>query len=1024
MSEEKKAKTKSVGVNTYARVRIFFKDRESLTRAVKAKSSKENNGGKGVLTTFASADEGVRTMTTEFTDVLGTTVGNEQAYEVICIPLINKVLLGFKGLLIAYGQTGSGKTFSLIGAKGPGQLGLLPRTIQAFLTDEKVLKLQMKAFEAYSTTLTKIGIFDLFHEKNKFEVTPFEPPSDDRAKNKAAEYKWVQKKSAAAQSMWKTKYSKTGTDTFTEGIVHDINDIDDAFIEVEKAHDASHFAKTGKNPESSRGHTVYIVKLKITNPQGADYTPLTTEFVVVDLAGSEGGNTLDALPDGPAKTCRFLEGGVINYGLTALKDMFGEMRKKGKLKKSQGNGLRKLLYPFVTSNTMMSICFTLSPSMDNIMATRATMKFAQDACKLKMKPVADSGGRDWKKAYEKLKVKFDEKVKTIESLQNHVDAGIEHAESSSGGTDTHFKELLAHLLADEQDHVIGLFRKYELMQYVPDKVVYEVKDAIQSKKADYIPLLHDIYTKKNQKMVGQEESLLDDAVKSGVGMHTFYEHQCDKYGAKVKVEKKQINSRTLEHVKQGPEEATASAQKWADEARKLKKDVAKKVAKSKMEVMDLEADLKAGYMNMSVEDDYKSSNAYDIGSLGMEEEMTTDTNVRFEDLDLSQPPHFFSIMQEMTQAEIIEAFKNPNNFSRGEVSTIFNNVLTHKYGFTDNQVSDLRTYMMIVEGKRHDVEQVQNFAVEMGGVSHSDALGMMQDTESLQEILELKNKVHQLENEKRVESTMKLWESMRLRIRDRKLKKKEDEVLALQTKLKVIQSMVDNNQIGGSNAGLEEKIDSIYEVLTHGSDDNTEMDAKVQACQKMIAQKDQQINALNNAMKTGNASQIAQELTLAHAENVRYAGRLDEIRHTIKNQSRIIDILKQQIFIVLHFPKHLEVHGRVGFNASMNGHYSCGERLHAGRVYYKNNDNDWVIRWYPQKSIWLFDWRGLGKDDMGGAAAHQDVPHPLLVTTPWAVFDEGTRQFQVDQKIVLSAEMEMSHKNDAASQSGKRHPTA
>ena len=60
---------------------------------------------------------------------------------------------------------------------------------------------------------------------------------------------------------------------------------------------------------------------------------------------------------------------------------------KGKLKASEGNGLRKLLYPFVTSNTMMSIVFTLSPSKDNIKPTRATMKFAMDACKLKMKPL-------------------------------------------------------------------------------------------------------------------------------------------------------------------------------------------------------------------------------------------------------------------------------------------------------------------------------------------------------------------------------------------------------------------------------------------------------------------------------------------------------------------------------------------------------------------------------------------------------------------------------------------------------------
>merc|ERR1712083_650789 len=96
-------------------------------------------------------------------------------------------------------------------------------------------------------------------------------------------------------------------------------------------------------------------------------------------------------------------GGVINYGLTQLKDMFTEMRKKAQLKEYEGNGLRKLLYPFITSNTMMSIVFTLSPSVDNVMPTRATMKFAQDACKLKMKPIKSKSKKNFEALYNKLK---------------------------------------------------------------------------------------------------------------------------------------------------------------------------------------------------------------------------------------------------------------------------------------------------------------------------------------------------------------------------------------------------------------------------------------------------------------------------------------------------------------------------------------------------------------------------------------------------------------------------------------------
>merc|ERR1712050_470181 len=81
------------------------------------------------------------------------------------------------------------------------------------------------------------------------------------------------------------------------------------------------------------------------------------------------------------------------------------------------------------SNTMMSICFTLSPSMENVMPTRATMKFAQDACGLKMKPVADTGGKNWQKLYEKAKADLRDKDKTIEELHKQIEDSLAEAET-------------------------------------------------------------------------------------------------------------------------------------------------------------------------------------------------------------------------------------------------------------------------------------------------------------------------------------------------------------------------------------------------------------------------------------------------------------------------------------------------------------------------------------------------------------------------------------------------------------------
>lgn len=45
------------------------------------------------------------------------------------VPLIKDLLNGENGLLFAYGVTNSGKTHTIQGKNGPGEAGLLPRTL-------------------------------------------------------------------------------------------------------------------------------------------------------------------------------------------------------------------------------------------------------------------------------------------------------------------------------------------------------------------------------------------------------------------------------------------------------------------------------------------------------------------------------------------------------------------------------------------------------------------------------------------------------------------------------------------------------------------------------------------------------------------------------------------------------------------------------------------------------------------------------------------------------------------------------
>merc|ERR1712110_1078450 len=90
---------------------------------------------------------------------------------------------------------------------------------------------------------------------------------------------------------------------------------------------------------------------------------------------------------------------------------------------------------------------------------------------------------------------------------------------------------------------------------------------------------------------------------------------------------------------------------------------------------------------------------------------------------------------------------------------------------------------------------------------------------------------------------------------------------------------------------------------------------------------------------------LQQKYTNQKMKNHRMEGRLMEIRKVLREQALKIEGLSQQIFIILQFPKVIKVSGREGFNDKINGNYRVGEHLHAGRVYYKHQDNLWALRW-------------------------------------------------------------------------------
>merc|ERR1712154_484488 len=229
----------------------------------------------------------------------------------------------------------------------------------------------------------------------------------------------------------------------------DIKDAGDAHDKIIYAHAASHFAPTGKNPESSRGHVSFIAKV---HQETGVHEVQTSYFVMVDCAGSEGETAFT--PQFRARVtpqvllCRRLEAGTINTGLSQLQVICNELRKRGKLTKTVGNGLRRVLHPFIDTKTFLSVLFTLSPSVNNSKATESTLKFAVTAGMVKVKPIATKGKVNFKTLAAELRAFIEKQehiiddnnrqIETIMRMQNKIRMEIDNKKkgiSGGGGND-------------------------------------------------------------------------------------------------------------------------------------------------------------------------------------------------------------------------------------------------------------------------------------------------------------------------------------------------------------------------------------------------------------------------------------------------------------------------------------------------------------------------------------------------------------------------------------------------------------
>ena len=400
--------TETENVATYARIRPY----NPAINEDKKLTARAKDGNKILNQNNANED------TYNFTRVFDMVDNTQKLFEDAMKPLLDyKILQGINSIFIVYGQSGSGKSFTLIGE--PGHLGVLPMSLRYLLDKEIVERIDVASIEAYGIKAAKIGFYDLVAQLELKKAAP--------------------KKFDAYTSKDNSRLNSDNAKML------EITQ-DNCLSIITKLQEVSHMAPTLKNPHSSRGHTVYFCRIKMTDLEDV-------YFIAVDLAGSEGQTALGtkdefisglqlAMSKGKLhlnkkqmksfeqmyKT-RSFEAGCINNGLTQLQSIFGELIKK-KISKSQGLGLRKVLSSFISLKSAYAILFTLSASANNNKVTRATLNFAKqtqldkvDTQKAKKKIDKDKIIKELNQLIEELRKEMKQKDDTIRSLKKQIENG-------------------------------------------------------------------------------------------------------------------------------------------------------------------------------------------------------------------------------------------------------------------------------------------------------------------------------------------------------------------------------------------------------------------------------------------------------------------------------------------------------------------------------------------------------------------------------------------------------------------------
>ena len=338
-----------------------------------------------------------------FDNVFPQSSKQDDVFEEVGVPTIDKILLGYNGTVFAYGQTGSGKTHTMLAPEGGSskclnpkteqfsQRGLIPRMAQALFE-----RLEKAHTTNKSTQVTVTASFyEIYNEELIDLLSDAPPPQTGKppSPTPGSTPRAVQKK--VRMEGTKETFKIVGLESTMLSGPEDLLDL------IQKGTGRRHVASTNMNSTSSRSHS--IIQINVVQNDTVLKNVTTSQLNLVDLAGCE------SLGRTGAKGQTALEGTKINLSLTTLGIVINQLCKGEKFISFRDSMLTRVLQNSLGGNTLTTLIVTMSQLRENYADTLSVLRFAERAKQIKNKARVNKqrSAAEWELLYKQAEEEME-----------------------------------------------------------------------------------------------------------------------------------------------------------------------------------------------------------------------------------------------------------------------------------------------------------------------------------------------------------------------------------------------------------------------------------------------------------------------------------------------------------------------------------------------------------------------------------------------------------------------------------------